>query len=454
MSDTDRDISKAIAAAAQPLNGSGEDFDGLMKAVGDARLVLLGEASHGTHEFYRARAQITQQLVTEKGFTAVIVEADWPDAYQVNRYVRGCDNGTADQALGGFERFPQWMWRNRDVVELVEWLRLHNKAIPRGQLKTGFYGMDLYSLFESADAVLAYLDKADPQAAKQARERYACFERFDDDPQKYGLAAGYRNDSCEKKAVAQLIELQRRRGELAKRDGLAAEDEYFFAEQNARLVQNAEAYYREMFAGRIDTWNLRDTHMVDTIEALLKHLDRTRDGRTKAVVWAHNSHLGDARATQMGDGGEVNVGSLSRQRWGRSTDGGEVFNVGFTTHAGTVTAADDWGGPATTMRVNPSLDNSYERLMHEASAAANLPAFLTIFGRAPRVRELLKPRRLERAIGVIYRPRTERMSHYFTASLSDQFDAVIHFDTTTAVMPLERQAAFDLEHAETFPSGV
>jgi erythromycin esterase-like protein len=448
MQRTEEDLIDAVTDAARPLHGTGDDFDPLIEAIGDARLVLLGEASHGTHEFYQARAQLTQQLVAEHGFTAVVVEADWPDAYRVNRYVRGSDEdgGDADEALDGFKRFPQWMWRNRDVLELVEWLRLHNAAVPAGQPKCGFYGMDLYSLYTSIEAVLEYLDKVDPDAARRARARYGCFEQFEDDPQAYGLAAGYgMGRSCEGDVVAQLVELQRRAGELARRDGRCPEDEYFFAEQNARLVKNAEEYYRQMFAGRVDTWNLRDTHMVDTIDALLRHLDRTRGRRTRAVVWAHNSHLGDARATDMGDGGEVNVGQLCRERWGR-----EVFNVGFTTHTGTVTAASDWGGSAELKRVNPSLEGSYERVFHDTG----LPRFMLIMNEAPRAVELLRPRRLERAIGVIYAPRTERRSHYFHASLPAQFDAVVHFDTTSAVQPIERDAPLELEAAETFPSGL
>ena len=439
---------QAVTDAARVLHGTGSDYDALIDAVGDARLVLLGEASHGTHEFYEARAQITQQLVGEKGFTAVIVEADWPDAYRVNRYVRGSDGdgSDADDTLAGFRRFPQWMWRNRDVLDLVEWLRLHNAAVPAGQRKCGFYGMDLYSLYGSIGAVLEYLEKVDPEAARRARARYGCFEQFEEDPQAYGYHAGFGiGKSCEGDVVAQLVELQRRATELARRDGRCPEDEYFFAEQNARLVKNAEEYYRQMFAGRVDTWNLRDTHMVDTIEALLGHLDRTRGPRTKAVVWAHNSHLGDARATEMGDGGELNVGQLCRQRWGK-----DVFNVGFSTHTGTVTAASEWGGPAELMRVNPSLEGSYERVFHDTGLAR----LMLIMGEAPRAAELLRRRRLERAIGVIYAPRSERRSHYFHASLPAQFDAVIHFDTTSAVMPLEREAPFEVENAETFPSGL
>jgi len=242
-----------------------------------------------------------------------------------------------------------------------------------------------------------------------------------------------------------LVELQRRGADLSKRDGQVAEDEYFFAEQNARLVKNAEEYYRQTFGGRVDTWNLRDTHMVDTIDALVRHLDRTRGSRTKAVVWAHNSHLGDARETEMGERGEVNVGQLCRERWG-----GEVFNVGFTTHAGTVAAASNWGGHVEVKPVNPSLSDSYERLFHDAA----FPQFLLIFKEAPPAARALAARRLERAIGVIYAPRTERLSHYFRASFSRQFDAVIHVDQTTAVRPLEVIAPFEPEEAETFPSGV
>ena len=436
-----------IRAAAHVLGGGDGDFAPLVDAIGDARVVLIGEASHGTHEFYQTRARITRQLIEEKGFSAVIVEADWPDAYRVNRYVRGCPgDADADAALGGFKRFPQWMWRNTDVVDFVDWLRHRNGAVEGAQRKCGFYGMDLYSLYGSITAVLDYLDRVEPKAARRARFRYGCFEQFEEDPQAYGYAAGFNlGKTCHDEVVAQLAELQRRATDLAKRDGLVAEDEYFFAEQNARLVKNAEEYYRQMFAGRADTWNLRDTHMADTIDALMRHLDRTRGGRTRAVVWAHNSHLGDARHTQSGDAGEINVGQLCRERWG-----GDAFNVGFTTHTGTVAATSDWGGPARIKNVKPSMPGSYERLLHDVG----IEQFMLLFGRHPDVADALAPRRLERAIGVIYRPETERMSHYFKASLSRQFDAVIHIDTTTAVRPLEQAAPFATTEAEAYPTGL
>ena len=441
------EISQALRAAAHAIDG--DDYAPLLNAVTpETRLVLLGEASHGTHDFYAVRAAITQQLIEHHGFCAVIVEADWPDAYRVNRYVRGIDGDVdADGALGGFRRFPQWMWRNRDVVAFVEWMRSHNRGLPEGRRAAGFYGMDLYSLYTSIEEVLNYLERVDPAAAARARDRYGCFEDFEDDPQSYGRAAGFDlSHNCREEAIAQMLELQRLAAERAARDGKCHEDESFYAEQNAVLVKNAEEYYRQMFVGRLDTWNLRDTHMVDTIERLLAHLDRTCGSPTRAVVWAHNSHLGDATHTEAAERGEINVGSLSRGRWG-----GAVLNVGFTTHHGTVAAASRWGGTVERKRVRDSLVGSYERLLHDVG----LPRFLLMMrGASPEVRDVLETPRLERAIGVIYRPETERYSHYFEATLAKQFDAVIHIDHTRALMPLEANAEFQAEQAETYPSGL
>ena len=326
-STTDATLMEAVRQSAHPLTGAAQDYDPLMDLVGDARFVLLGEASHGTHEFYRERAQITKRLIEEKGFTAVAVEADWPDAYRVNRYVRGVsDDVDAIEALADFRRFPTWMWRNTDVVEFVEWLRAHNDALPPSATKIGFYGLDLYSLRASMKAVLHYLEKVDPEAAKRARARYACFDHFGEDTQVYGfMTASGVAKSCEEEVVSQLVELQRRAMEYARRDGHMAEDELFYAEQNARLVKNAEAYYRSMFLEEVSSWNLRDRHMAETLDALVAHLGR-QGGRAKVVVWAHNSHLGDARATEMGQRGELNVGQLMRERYGR-----DAVLVGFTT---------------------------------------------------------------------------------------------------------------------------
>ena len=436
-----------VREAAHPLVGAAGDYDPLMELIGDARVVLLGEASHGTHEFYRERGQIAKRLIKERGFTVVAVEADWPDAYRVNRYVRGVGKDAASvDALAGFDRFPTWMWRNADVLDFVGWLRAHNDALPPNVPRIGFYGLDLYSLGASIEAVIDYLDKVDPEAAKRARDRYACFEHFGEDPQAYGYATSRgAAESCEAEVVNQLVDLQRRVAEYVQQDGRVAEDEYFYAEQNARLAKNAEEYYRSLFQGRVSSWNLRDQHMAETLDALLAHLD-WQGGHTKVVVWAHNSHLGDARATEMGEGGELNVGQLVRERYGR-----DAVLVGFSTDHGTVSAASDWDLPPERKRVRPALPNSYEALFH----ATDLPNFLLPLRDGDPAATGLRESRLERAIGVVYRPETERLSHYFEARLPDQFDAVLHFDETQAVEPLERTSGWEQgEVPEAFPTGL
>ena len=359
--------------------------------------------------------------------------------------MRGADGEDAEP-LSGFRRFPTWMWRNTVVLDFVRWLREHNQAPDRVGPMAGFYGLDLYSLHSSMEAVVAYLDKVDPEAARRARFRYSCFEHFGEDPQAYGYATRFDlGKSCEDETVNQLVDLHRRAAEYAKRDGRCAEDEYFYAEQNARLVMNAEQYYRTMFGGRTSSWNLRDGHMAETLEELVEHLDR-RGGRTKVVVWAHNSHLGDARATEMGSRGELNLGQLVRQAHGR-----DAVLVGFTTHTGTVTAASNWDEPPDLKRVRPSLAGSYEALFHDVG----MPRFLLDLAREEDAADALREPRLERAIGVIYRPESERVSHYFHARLSDQFDVVLHFDETRAVEPLERSAGRESDEApETFPTGM
>jgi erythromycin esterase-like protein len=430
-----------------PLLGNEAAFDPVLDMVGGARFVLLGEASHGTHEFYKARCDITRRLINEAGFNAVAVEADWPDAYRVNRFVRGeSDDAEAVDALEDFKRFPTWTWRNADVLDFVGWLREHNERRARGQTAAGFYGLDLYSLNSSITAVLEYLDKVDPVAARRARERYGCFEQFGSDPQRYGYATRASvSETCEKEVVKQLVELHRNAADYAHRDGRVAADDFFFAEQNARLVRNAEEYYRAMFRGRASSWNLRDRHMVETLEALVTHLE-AEVKCPKIVVWAHNSHLGDARATQMGKQGQWNIGQLVRMR---HTD--ETLLVGFTTYTGMVTAASDWDQPAQRMRVRPALEASYEELFHESC----MPRFVLPL-RDDELVETLHGPLLERAIGVIYRPESERWSHYFDAWLPGQFDAVLHFDVTRAVEPLERAAEWKCARAEeeTYPSGL
>ncbi|HEX7679667.1 MAG TPA: erythromycin esterase family protein [Thermoanaerobaculia bacterium] len=440
----DRDVIATIRPSLHDLTGAAGDYDALLDLIGPAHFVLLGEASHGTHEFYQQRAEITKRLIAEKGFKAVAVEADWPDAYRVNRFVRNLsDDAEPVEALSDFKRFPTWMWRNADLLDFVGWLREYNDRMKGNAQKAGFYGVDLYSLFSSIEAVISYLDKVDAEAARRARKRYACFDHFNDDSQLYGYATTLGvAQSCEDEVVAQLVDFRKKVAEYAQRDGRIPPDEAFFAEQNARLVQNAERYYRSMFSGRANSWNLRDQHMAETIGALAGHL-RAQSIDPKIVVWEHNSHLGDARATEMSKRGELNVGQLIRERYGD-----DARSIGFTTWSGTVTAASDWDGPAERKRVRPALAGSYEALFHEF---AGLNFLLPL--RSNPSADVLHDARLERAIGVIYVPETERQSHYFFASLPRQFDAVIHFDETRAVEPLERwELMHTAEMPETYPS--
>jgi len=444
MIESDRELVRELRAAAHPIHGEAGDYDSLLEAIGDRRIVLLGEATHGSHEFYHERTRITQRLIREKGFTTLAVEADWPDAYRLNRYVRGIGNDAdAVAALGDFRRFPLWMWRNAEVVSLVEWLRSHNAEREAGSPAVGFYGIDLYSLHASIAAVIEYLDEADPDAARRARLRYSCFDRFGEDSQAYGYAASTgATRTCEDEAIQQLVELQRRAGELNARDGRIPEDEFFFAEQNARLIRNAEEYYRSLFGSRTASWKLRDRHMTETIQALVDHFD-ARGQRTKVIVWAHNSHLGDAAATEMGRRGEWNVGQLVRRVFA-----GNSFLAGFTTSTGSVAAASDWDAPVELKSIRPPLAGSCEELLRETG----ISEFFLLLGNGGRIDEALARPRLQRAIGVIYRPDTERISHYFHASLSRQFDALLHFDETSAVAPLDRNSGWHEPDApETYP---
>jgi erythromycin esterase-like protein len=422
------------------------DVDAMIDAIGPARIVLIGEASHGTHEFYAMRAAITRRLIETRGFRAVSIEGDWPDARRVDRFVRGIGaDRDPDTALSGFRRFPQWMWRNTVMRDFVRWLRRWND-VHEPDVRCGLYGMDLYSLHASIDAVLRYLERVDPKAASRARERYSCFETANgNDPQAYGFAASrVLIEPCEEDVVKQLVELRRCADEYASSGGAFGEDDFFSAEQNARLVANAERYYRTMFHGRESSWNLRDTHMVETLDAITRFLERSGD-KARVVVWAHNSHLGDARATQMGRSGEHNVGQLVRERFGD-----EACLIGLTTYGGTVTAAHDWDEPAERRIVRPGLAGSTEALFHRVGS----PCFLLDL-RIECVQEAFDEPRLERAIGVIYRPETERHSHYFYADLPAQFDLVLHLDQTRALEPLERSAGWEQgELPETYPFAV
>jgi erythromycin esterase-like protein len=379
-----------------PLTGGESDYDPLLQAIGSAQLVLLGEATHGTHEFYVERMRITQRLVREKRFTALALEAEWADAARVDRYVKG--QGTdrsAAEALGEFEEFPRWMWRNEEFAAMVEWLRRHNDSLPPNAIKVGVYGLDLYGLEESREAVQHHLRAVDPAFAAEVQ----------------------------KLRPAQQVE--RIRARAAKVTDRRTLDELFSAEQNARVVQNAEEFYREQRLGRLSTWNLRDRHMVVTMDALQRHLLR-RNGHDNIVVWAHNSHVGDARATGRAQLGELNMGQLVREHWPR----GASFTVGFMTNTGTVVAAQQWGGAPRVQQLRPSLRGSHGALFHEVG----LPRFLVLL-RDLDARAVRTPRQ-QRAVGVVYLPQTELQSHYFTATLREQFDAVIHIDETKALTPL------------------
>ena len=428
------------ADAAMPVD-TPEALDLVAARAARASIVLIGEASHGTEDFYAMRAALTRRLVTDHGFRAVTLEADWPDAFRVHRFVTGrSEDADANAALSGFRRFPAWMWRNETMREFVDWLADFNRPLAAAS-RVGLFGLDLYSLYGSIASVLAFLDRTDPAAAARARARYRCFDHFGDDPQGYALAVTQGVDSCEDEAVAELVEL-RRHTLLPLKRGADDDEEYFSAEQNARLIVNAERYYRAMYRGRESTWNLRDRHMADTLDALRERIAGASDG---IVVWAHNSHLGDARATEMGSRGEINVGQLLRERYGR-----DVFAIGFSTFDGTVTAASDWDAPAERKRVRPALAASYERLFH-ASGHDRFWVDLAVHDAAAALRGAL----LQRAIGVIYRPETERWSHYFKARLPEQFDVMIHLDHTRALAPLDRTAGWDEgEPPETWPTGM
>jgi protein-L-isoaspartate(D-aspartate) O-methyltransferase len=431
-----RSVPELIGRSAESFTSVDDaPLEGLLDRIGDARIVALGEATHGTSEFYRMRTRITRELVEKRGFRIVALEADWPDAARVDAWVRGYP--PVQPELDAFQRFPTWMWRNEEAAELFRWMRDHNRSRPEED-RVGLFGLDLYSLHTSQDAVVRYLEDVDPEASAAARARYGCLMPWAGDPAAYGRAAVTgRYRECEQEVVATLADLLAKRLEYARNDGRR----FFDAEQNARLVANAERYYRTMYYGTRASWNLRDQHMFDTLSALLhRHGESSR-----AVVWAHNSHNGDASATEMGAHGEHNLGQLARERFGTG-----AYLVGFGTHEGTVAAAHDWGERMWVMRVRPSHQGSYERLCHEAERAAFLLPL-----RSPReapLRPALLAERLERAIGVVYRPETEVQSHYFRASLPRQFDEYIWLDETSAVAPLTLEPG--RSPAETFPFGV
>jgi erythromycin esterase-like protein len=453
-----------LRQAAVPL-GTPAQYDSILNAVGDASVVMIGEASHGTHEFYHHRAEITKKLIEEKGFDCVCIEGDWPDAYRINRYVRG-EGKDIVGAFSGFRRFPTWMWRNTVTRDFAKWLRAHNENIVDDRYRVGFYGLDLYSLHASAQAVISYLQGIDPAVARRARMRYSCFDHFAADPQQYGMAAAFGlTPSCEEGAIKMLVEMQKKENEVLEKEGFVSIDQAFCARINAQVVRDAEEYYRSMFL-RKNTWNMRDKHMTNTLNDLLEYIAKirtkdlgqqeqepqaqrdTRERPVKAVIWAHNSHLGDARYTEFSERGEKNVGQFVRKHYGLES----TFNIGFTTFTGTVTAANEWDDPPETMQVKPADSDTYENLFHQVTVQeqerdAYILRFRTNPGselegnEKPLVDALDRAgSMMERAIGVIYRPRTERMSHLFSSRITKQFDSVIHIDKTTAIKPVEDAA--------------
>jgi len=411
-----------------------DEFGRMFDRFGGAKLVLLGEATHGTSEFYRARAAITRRLIEHHGFTIVAVEADWPDAGRIDRYVRHREPEPSREEA--FARFPTWMWRNLEVQDFIDWLRTENERRPSG-LRVEFRGLDIYSLGASMAAVLNYLDRVDPQAATIARERYGCLTPWQSDPAHYGHRAVMGGDTCENEVVAQLRELLARRIQYVALDG----EDFLDAAQNARIVRAAEQYYRIMYRGSKESWNLRDRHMFDTLQSLIHR----RGSETKAVVWAHNSHIGNAAATSMGWQGEFNIGELCRTAYGD-----EMIAIGFGTDRGTVAAASDWDAPMEVKNVLPAREDSYEFLFRQTGHARFLADWHPVHRNE--LRELLAVQRLERAIGVVYRPETEFLSHYFEAVLSDQFDAYVWFETTRAVTPLSGSRPGGVP--ETYPFGL
>jgi erythromycin esterase len=425
-----------IQALATPL-ADGEDLDPLIEAIGDSKYVLLGEASHGTSEFYTWRAEISRRLIDEKGFSFIAVEGDWPDCYSVNRYVKCLDGYTAEQVLHAFARWPTWMWANREIVDLVEWIRKHNTGLPE-ELEVGFYGLDVYSLWESMHAVLEYLERMDPELARNARRAYACFEPYEEDAQEYARATALVPTSCEDEAVGILRSLRSRASEF-RDDG---RDAFFNAEQNALVARNAELYYRMMVRGGPGSWNVRDHHMVETLNRLMEH----HGPKAKAILWEHNTHIGDARFTDMARAGMVNVGQLVRQEHEREG----VVLVGFGTHHGSVVAGREWGARMEKMPVPDARQGSYEHAMQAASVGDSL--FLFPKGNASSTEALSEPRG-HRAIGVVYDPRTEHWGNYVPTILPGRYDAFVYLEETKAVDALHMAVVVDGEAPETYPSG-
>lgn len=435
-----------LRAALRPMPGANEDLDPLVDAAAGSCFVLLGEATHGTHEFYSLRAALTRRLIAEHGFNLVAVEADWPDAYMVNRYVRlDTEPSEPALALSTFGRFPRWMWRNGPVLDFVGWLRCHNEHAEPAR-RVGFYGLDMYSMQASMALVVTYLERVDPAAAVRARERYGCFDHYARDPEQFGFLTDIGIGDAREREVGALLEEMRLNAEqdLAQ-EGVIAADAAFVDGRACVAAAYAQRYYRAMYRGDAGSWNLRERHMAETLEALAAHL-RQEQGRAHIVVWAHNAHVGDARGTELARHHEVSLGQLVRV-----AHGVDATLIGFTTYSGMVTAAREWNGPAARMAVRDALPGSYEALFHQTG----LGSCQVVWHESPDAEAILDVPRLERGIGMVYRPETERVSHYYQSRLPRQFDAVVHIDHTTAVEPLDPISGWPpFDTAGTFPSGL
>lgn len=432
----------AINFDALPIQDDAAYIESIINMLNDARIVLIGEATHGTHEFYQMRAAITQRLIEQHGFMAVAIEGDWPDVYQINHYLQG-ELNEAQDALTVFEQFPAWLWRNTVFYDFIKWLRQYNET---NNNNITVYGLDLYSLHHSLNAVINYLAAVDPEAAKRAQTRYDNLDH-NSSPHTYGylINKGIKHQ-CRHELCEQLLELQHHAAEYRQANIPAAEEQYFYTLQNARLVKNAEAYYRTLFDNRESAWNLRDQHMADTLNMVAAHLETQRQEPAKIVVWAHNSHIGDARATEMAEYGKINLGQRIREQYGSA-----AFLLGFSTYTGSVTAATEWGAPARFKHVQPGIPSSYEMLFHDAA----YPNFLLPLKHGGAAEQMLHVSRLQRALGVIYLPEAEHTHHYLYTRLPYQFDAIIHLDTTTALKPLAYLAnGQNHQELETYPTGI
>lgn len=415
-----------IRSVAVPFNDISSDLTQIIQELSTKEFILLGGASHGTQEFCQARIEITKQLILHHKLSAIAIEGDWPSAYRVNCYVRWqSDDNNANEALSDFKRFPLWMWRNTLILDFVVWLRNHNKGLPV-ERQVGFYGLDMYSMYESIGAVIDYLDQVDPEAGKQARIHYECLDHMGGENQYgYGVALGYKR-SCESDVIAQLVALREKAISYVADGDMASEDDQFQAEQNARLISDAEAYYRQLFDPRINTWTLRDVHMKSTLDDLHEHLSKRLKNPAKIAVWAHNTHVGDARATELVRRSQQNLGQLVRESYTHC-----CALLGLMTYSGIMTAATRWNAPAQRMLLRPAIDGAVEELLH----ATELKQFYLALNHG--IADALDCSYLTRAIGVTYQPEIEEAKHYLSCRLTEQYDGLLFIDETRALEPLD-----------------